>query len=375
MLATLTLHAVLHCIVAQQDFEAELKSHFDKTTPELLRYQNRLTLYGESLRSTRPPNETIEQEIELWRRARETDFAKKPSRLLFALCHNLLIYEPETGRQLLEEINHFEYDKQVRAYLAQAALATERWGEAFALRNLESPDLERRRFWTQYLVNYATYEESIPSIRARFENEQDPGIRGGLLRSLAMIGSPESSKFVRQVAETATDDDVQTGAIFAYVELAGHSGIPHAEEIKPVGPKAKSEKEEALKWLKEQTTPESPFGMTVNNDAEFVRRFCDIKSPAMIWLDSKFQTYESAADKIPTTLPAEDKKELLDLLLDTKGFGLEAVKGTLFNCVGREDLELLLKMRAASWYSPNSYSQSRSKTIGILVRRIRKGAS
>ena len=357
--------------LSQEEVETAIKKHFEQVPPALLRYGSRITMYGECLCKTRPSTEVIEQEIALYQQALAAGLTQKPSRLLLALCHNLLIYHPETGRKFMEEINKREYTQELRQYLATAALAAGRWGEAFALGNLESPDLERRKFWAMHLNRFAIYEESIPSILQLYGREPDPMVRRDLLRSLSMIGSFEPVAFVKQELETTSDDDIQAGAIFTYVELIGHKAIEYVEHVKPIGPKTAKEKEEGLKWLKEQTRPKSPFGIEVKNDIAFTGRFCDIKSPAMGWLNRKFQTYTNPKG-IPDTFSAEDKKELLELLLDAKGFGLEAVKGTLFNCAGPEDVETLLQIRAAGWYSPNNFSTGRTKTIDILVRHIRK---
>jgi hypothetical protein len=80
-----------------------------------------------------------------------------------------------------------------------------------------------------------------------------------------------------------------------------------------------------------------------------------------------------AALKDPPALAPGKKAELMPLLVDSRGFGLEAVKGSLFKTLTKEDEEPLLATRAASFYSPNDYSWGRLKTIGIMVRVVRQG--
>jgi hypothetical protein len=364
---------LIHPAACQEDIEGAIKQHFEKVTPELNRYGSRITLYGECLSKTRPPQEFVDQEVALVKQARAAGFTQKPSPLLFALCHNLLVYQPDDGRELLEEINQLELSADVRRYLTTATLAAGQWGEQFALRNLRSPELERRKFWMNHLTNFAIHEESIPNILELYEGEQDPAVRGGLLRSLATIGSLKPLQCVNGALGDSKDDDVQAAAIFTLVELLGFKSIDAIEQLNPIGPKAKAERIEALKWLKQQTSAERPFGMEVKNDIGFTKLYCDIKSPAMGWLNRNFNTYTNPSG-VPDRFSADDKKELLDLLLDSKGFGLEAIKGSLFSSVGPEDVPTLLNIRAASWYSPNKYSQGRTKTVGILVRQVRKTA-
>lgn len=364
---------LIQFLAVHDDIEGAIKQHFEKVTPELNRYGSRIILYGESLSKTRPPQESLEQEVALLNQARAAGLTQKASQPLFALCHNLLVYQPDAGRDLLEQINALEFSGEVRRYLTTAALAAGLWGEQFALRNLKSPEPERRKFWVNHLVHFAIYEESIPKILELYEEETDPSVRGALLRSLAMIGSSKPIQHVKRELDESKDDDVQAAAIFTFVELVGFKSIEAIEGVNPIGPKATTERTGSLKWLKQQTSVERPFGVEVANDIGFTKLYCDIKSPAMGWLNRKFNTYTNPRG-VPDRFNADDKKELLDLLLDSKGFGLEAVKGSLFNNVGPKDLSALLDIRAASWYSPNKYSEGRTKTVGILIRHVRKTA-
>ena len=70
---------------------------------------------------------------------------------------------------------------------------------------------------------------------------------------------------------------------------------------------------------------------------------------------------------------ADRKRELLARLEDAKGFGLEAVKGTLFVSLEPDDETTLLRIRQVSYFSPNAQSEKRASTIAILVRTIRHG--
>ena len=68
----------------------------------------------------------------------------------------------------------------------------------------------------------------------------------------------------------------------------------------------------------------------------------------------------------------EKKEELLDLLMESKGFGLEMIKAHLFLSLEQTDINKLLKLRQMCVYSPNNYTKGRLKSIGIDIGYLRK---
>lgn len=184
------------------------------------------------------------------------------------------------------------------------------------------------------------------------------------------ISNPKSIEIIKQIIETAKNDEVQTKAIFAYAELAGYDGIKYLESVKTIGEKSKEEKKSSIDWLKKETSPKNKFGTEVTNDIDFIKRFGDIKSPAIIWMDKEGLLNEKKAKK-PTPLTKDKKDKLLDLLIESKGFGLEAVKGQLFLSIEPTDIDKLLTLRQMCVYSPNNFTKGRLNTIEILVRYLR----
>ncbi len=91
----------------------------------------------------------------------------------------------------------------------------------------------------------------------------------------------------------------------------------------------------------------------------------------MRWL-GEHGLLKEAALKQPPVLGAAEKAELLELLIDSKGFGLEAVKGALFLSLSKQDEASLLRIRTVSFNSPNELSMPRLKTVGIMLRTIRQ---
>ena len=80
--------------------------------------------------------------------------------------------------------------------------------------------------------------------------------------------------------------------------------------------------------------------------------------------------------RLPIRRPTTDEKvecELLELLLDSKGFGLEAIKGSLFKSLDAKDAAMLLRIRAAGMSSPNHFAQARMMTLSIMIRQVRQG--
>jgi hypothetical protein len=185
------------------------------------------------------------------------------------------------------------------------------------------------------------------------------------------ISSPESVNTIKQIIETTKDDDIQATAIFVLAELTGYEGIKYLQDIKTNGEVSKKEKKASIDWLKKETSSKNTYGVEVTNDISFINRFGDIKSPAMSWLDKEGLLEEKKALK-PIALTKEKKEKLLDLLIISKAFGLEAVKAQLFLSIEQSDLPKLLLLRKVCYHSPNNFTQGRIKTIGIFVRYLRR---
>ena len=350
-----------------------LMNHFQTVTPELMR--RRVSGgYGETISGTAISKEAVAREASLFNEALATGLVKSPDPLFLALGHNLIVHDPGAGLAYLKAQHETAKlgDGNVGETIVVGTVAAGEPGEMLAVSELASKDGSRRSFWANYLEYYAVFLSSAEPIQKQIAVESDPAITASLLRALSMIGSPSSLTFVKNFVEQATDDAVQAAAMFAFVELAGYDGISFMEKVRPVGEKSSRERQDALGWLKAETRPDSKHGRDVTNDAGFAGRFGTLfTSPVMRWLSDRGLLKEAAL-KQPPVLGAAEKAELLELLIDSKGFGLEAVKGALFRSLSKQDEAPLLRIRAVSFYSPNELSRPRLTTVGIMVRKIRQ---
>lgn len=347
--------------------------HFQTVTPEMRR-QRVSGGYGETISGTAISKEAVAREVSLFKEALATGLVKSPDPLFLALGHNLIVHDPGTGLAYLKTQHETADldDANVGETMVVGTIAAGEPGEMLAVSQLASKDGNRRSFWAHYLEYNAIFLSSAEPIQKQISIESDPAVKASLLRALSMIGSPKSLAFVKNMLEQTNDDAVQAAALFAYVELAGYDGIPFMETFKPVGEKSSRERQDALGWLKAETRPDSKHGRDVTSDTHFVARFGTLfTSPVMRWL-SDHGLLKEAALKQPPVLGATEKAELLELLIDSKGFGLEAVKGTLFRSLSKQDEAALLRIRTVSLYSPNELSMARLSTVGIMLRKIRQ---
>jgi hypothetical protein len=350
-----------------------IMSHFQTVSAELVRHRESSD-YGETISGTAISKTALAREVSLFKEALVTGLLKSPSPLLLALGHNLIVHDPVTGLVYLKALHETAdlTDNNVAQAIVVGTVAAGEPGEALAVSELASKDGARRAHWAHYLEYYASFLSSAEPIQAQIASESDPAIKASLLRALSKIGSPGSLTVVRDTIEHATDDAVQTAAIFAYVELTGYDAISYMQALKPMGAQSAREREDALEWLKAQTSPESKHGREVSSDAGFVSRFGSLSAnPVLGWL-SEHELLKPAALEQPPLLAVPDKAALLELLIDARGFGLEAVKGALFGSLSRQDESALLRIRDVSFYAPNQLSRARLDTIGIMVRRIRQ---
>jgi hypothetical protein len=356
------------------DILEAIKDHFKSVTPEFRRYSG-ATTYGETLSRTAISKEALAREKALFKEAAAAGLLKSLPAEVVDLGHNLIVHDPATGKAYLKALHEsadFGNREVVRA-IYSATLASGELGEQMAVAELASKNKDRRLFWARYLQQHALYLSSLEPIQKHIARESEPAVKMSLIWALAELGSPKSLVTVKDLIEHATDDGVQAAAIFTYAELAGFDGIAYVEKIKTLGEKSAAEQRGSLQWLKEETRPLAKHGRDIGNDLDFVARFGDLRaSPVIGWLN-KERLLEDAALKDPPKLAADKKKKLLDLLIDSKGFGLEAVKGSLSRSLSKEDEPALLKIRAAGLYSPNELSLARLKTLGIMIRQLRTG--
>jgi hypothetical protein len=109
----------------------------------------------------------------------------------------------------------------------------------------------------------------------------------------------------------------------------------------------------------------------ITNDINFITRFESSKAPSVL-LMKKMELLDTANANHSKALSKEEKTALLNALIESKGFGLEAVKAQLFLSLDQADMPQLLALRQASVYSPNGDSFARLKTIGLFIRYLRK---
>jgi hypothetical protein len=351
-----------------ESLDKDITAHFEKYQPELFRYSG-LTIYGET--KTTFEKEQINKELQLFKKVKNSDLINKPTENVFALCHNIIIHSPDDGKEFLKLLNKPTTDEQIISHLYAEIMFTGEFGEQLALDNLEFDNKSWSETWSHYLSLLAIYESSIPRIEKVLSGTDDVELKKDLIGALMCISSPKSTETVKRIIETTTTDQVQAKAIFAFVELTGYDGITYLQGIMTKGEKSQEEKKGSTDWLKNDTSPKNKFGTEVNNDIDFIMRFGDIKSPAILWLDKEGLLNEKKAKK-PTALTKDKKDKLIDLLIESKGFGLEAAKGQLFLSIEPTDISKLLTLRQMCLYSPNDMTQGRLKTIGIFIRSLRK---
>jgi hypothetical protein len=328
-----------------------------------------LTFYGET--KTTFEKEQISKELQLYDEFKYYNLVSYPKNTVFALCHNLLIHSPEKGKEFLNLLNKPTENKEIIGNLFTEFIFTGEYGEQIALENLESKNIEWSKTWSNYLSSFAVYESSVPRIEKMLQQTNDTEIKQNLIDALTYISSPKSIEIVKQIIETTKHDEVQTKAIFAFAELSGYDGIKYLESVKTIGEKSKEEKKSSLDWLKKETSSKNKYGTEVTNDIGFIERYGDIKSPAIIWLDKEGLLNEKKAQK-PTPFTKDKKDQLLEILIDSKGFGLEAVKAQLFLSIEQTDIDKLLTLRQICYYSPNNFTKGRMNTTGIFIRYLRK---
>jgi hypothetical protein len=344
-------------------------------TPELARYRE-TTFYGETKQSAALDAEALRGERDLWRRAEAAGLLATMPREVCVLGHNLVVHDSEvaTGAAYLKALHAAAIagNEQLRGDLYCATMAAGELGEKMVVDELAHDDADRRLFWARFLADGALYSGSAAPIEKRLASETDTRVQAALVRALASIGLPSSSAAVRALIEGTKVDEVQAAALWAYVELAGFDAIGYLDQLKPIGDKSRAECQQGEKWLRTETSAKSRHGREVGSDAEFVERFGDLlRCPTIAWLAGEKLLDEKVVET-PSQLDAARKRTLLERLVDSRGFGLEAVKGSLFVSLAKQDEAELLRIRAAGFHAPNELSQGRALTLQLMVRHIRQ---
>ncbi len=242
-------------------------------------------------------------------------------------------------------------------------------GEQLALERLRDPDARTRWEWSRLLAGIAIYGSSVKPLAALLKKETHPEVRDNELRALAHIADPQALATVKPLL-AAKDDATRAGAIFAYTELRGLAALPELQRMQAAGPESRHEIDDAINYLQTSASAQSPFGTTIGNDSDFWGRFADLKNPVVAWINAHGNLERHLAANPP--LAPADKAQLFDLLADSKGFGLEAVKGSLRASLAHEDMGPLLRIRQSLWISPNGYSEARMSSVDILIRTVRR---
>lgn len=348
--------------------QEKIIEHFEHYLPESQRHSD-LTSFGEIKKAFE--KEQVNKELQLFEEVKKSPLLAEPTREVFDLCHNILIHSPEKGKEFLTLLNHPLHNKELLMPFYMEILFTGEFGERLMLQNLTSPDLDWRRDCSSYLGAFAIYESSIPMIEKTLQISKDVQIQQDLIGALAFIGNPKSVRTMQHLIESTKDDETQARAIFAYTELMGYDGIKYIEQIKTIGERSQEEQKISVNWLKSETGPANKYGIKVSNDLNFILRFGDIVSPSTDWM-RKEGLLDTVKASHPVVLEKPKKSELINVLIESKGFGLDAVKTNLFLSIEPIDIPDLLKLRQSCAYSPNSLSFSRLQTVGFCIRYLRK---
>lgn len=366
------------CRAQEKDKEtviAAIRKHFEKAPPQSRRYAGGVTFYGETRTSTAIGADGLRVERELFATAREAGLLQTMPEEVRWLGHDLLVHDPDGCAAFLQALVAAAVgtrDRKLFNDMANAILAGGEAGERALVAVLDDADLERRRTAAKFLARIAIYRSSAAPIEAKLGSEADPEVCAGLWYALALIGLPQSAPLARERAKAAKDDAEQKAAIYAVVELDGFDALAWLKDLTPVGPTAKQECDEAKQFLEAETSATNKHGREVSSDSEFVGRFGDLVScPTIRWLADEKLLSETAVQQ-PAKLSDEQKARLLELLEESRGFGVEAVKGALFLSLAKDDEPALLRIRAASFHSPNTFSQGRLHTLSLMVRHLRQ---
>lgn len=348
--------------------QVKLTDHFNQYLAESQRHSG-LTTFGEKKEVF--DKEQVDKELQLFEEIKKSVLISNPTTDVFDLCHNLLIHSPEKGKEFLTLLNHPMSNKELLMPFYMEIIFTGEFGERLMLKNLTDENLDWRRDCAGYLGGFAIYESSIPMIEKTLQTSKDPEVQQNLIGALTFISNPKSIRTIQQLIESTKDDETQARAIFSFTELSGYNGIKYLEQVKAIGDKSQEELKVSLDWLKKETNPQNKYGIQVSNDLNFILRFGDIAAPSTNWM-RKEGLLDTAKASHPVPLAKDKKNELLKVLIESKGFGLEAAKAQLFLSLEQYDMPDLLALRQSCVYSPSSFSFARLQTVGFCIRYLRK---
>ncbi len=351
-----------------ESLEREIEFHFKKFTPEYNKFASIINFNSDVNKITK---NQIRKEIRFYESIKNTKLINEPTEIIFILCHNLLIHSPICGKDLLNLLTKPTSKIDVIGNLYVEYIFMGEYGEQIALECLQSTNISWQKTWAHYLSENGSYDSSIPVIKKVISNTKDTIIQGLLINSLMYISGSQSNEFIKGIIDTTKSDYIQSIAIFAYAELIGFEGIHEIEKIETVGFKSQVEKKESLFWLKKETSLSNKFGNEVTNNVSSIEMYKTLKTSYTEWLENQGLLIEEFV-KNPKRISAEKKNELLNKLIEVKGFGLEVVKGTLFLSLEKSDIEKLFELRQLNYYSPNGYTKSNMKTISLLIRYLKR---
>jgi len=349
-----------------EEFRAALEENFRSAPPELSRY-NGLTPYGETLSGTRRSAESLHGLQALYADAKRLGLVLKPDAHVIALCHELIVYRTPEGMDCLRTLATLKEGPALN-YLPLEIMTAGEAGEQLAIERLHDQDAAVRGHWAELLGHIAMYPSSVAPLIALAKAEKNPEVKAHELHALAQLGDPAALGSVSATL-ASRDDAVQAAAIFAYTELRGYDALPVLRKLKPAGGASGQELTFSIQYLEDSTSPQSKFGTEIGNDVSFWNRFADLENPVIRWIAQSGLEARLASNP---RLSKDDKRRLFELLEDSKGFGLEAVKGSLRASAERADIAPLLRIRQTVWISPNEYSEGRMASLDILIRGIRR---
>jgi len=153
---------------------------------------------------------------------------------------------------------------------------------------------------------------------------------------LGQIGVSDSEEFLRQLEKDSKDEDVRRAAGRALFKLKqGAEGV-------------------------------------VNDARRLAEREGEPPAPAIPWLRERgFLANPEEHENKP--LSREDWEELIPLLIEGRGVGLMAVRGSVVPILRPEDEATLLQIRRAGFVSPTDSSvMGRRNAISKLIRHLRR---
>ncbi len=355
-----------------EEVNKKIRDYFSEFEPQFVKFRGS-DYYGQT-KDTTFTEYQLKTEIALYNDIKQCGLIDKPTRNVFTLCHNMLIHSPEIGKEFLVLLNKPTRDFDAIDDLFSNFIFAGAFGEQLALNNLQSEDPYWRLIWSRYLRKYAIYDSSIPVIVKEISKNNHPEIKRNLIVALSFIGNPTMASFVKQIIDTTRDDSLQAKAIFVYAEFTGHAGIDAMKKIQPVGDVAKEELKSSIAWFKENAGKKNNYGVSVLNNYDFIEAYENVPANGIVWL--KWHGYLKKQTALnPKVLPAEDKKEIFHFLFLSNGFELDMIKGQLFLSLEQSDMEKLLELRTLAYYSANQFSQARMKTLGIMIRDLKRKAA